>query len=219
MMLMSTSTALVPAPALLGVQASALIAWKASLDYQSQPVLQSWGNTSVPCNWRGIRCGTGVHWGRRHPLISGISLRGMQLRGTLESLNFSALKTLTCLNLSHNHLTRTIPPSIEVLEELNVLLLQGNQIRGSIPLCLANLTKIHSLMLQENKVSGEIPRHICNMTSLVTLNLSYNHLDGNIPSEIGHLNHLVILDFSNNNLSGTIPSNVGDLTKLTTLYL
>jgi len=79
----------------------------------------------------------------------------MRLRGALESLNFSALRTLTRLDLSHNLLAGSIPPSIEVLGKLHALLLQGNQIRGSIPLGLGNLTKLHSLMLHENELSGE----------------------------------------------------------------
>ncbi|VAH99148.1 unnamed protein product [Triticum turgidum subsp. durum] len=172
MMMIATAAALVPEAAVLAGQARALLVWKASLDDQSQHTLQSWENISAPCSWRGITC-TGQH---RRPVISGISLRAMRLRGVLGPLDFSALATLTCLDLSHNQLSRSIPAGIEVLGELRALLLQGNQIRGSIPLGLANLTKLRSLMLHENEISGGIPRHIGNMSSLLTLNLSVNHL-------------------------------------------
>ena len=79
------------------------------------------------CSWHGVSCT--VHQGR--PVISGITLREMQLRGTLELLNFTMLTTLTSLDLSHNYLSGGIPPGIKILEDLQSLLLQGNQIRGS----------------------------------------------------------------------------------------
>uniref|UniRef100_A0A8I6XLE4 non-specific serine/threonine protein kinase n=1 Tax=Hordeum vulgare subsp. vulgare TaxID=112509 RepID=A0A8I6XLE4_HORVV len=179
-------------------QTGALLAWKASLSPQSQDALQSWGNMSAPCRWRGIRCG-----GCR-PMITAISLPGMRLRGTLESLDFSALRTLVALELSHNELTGSIPANIKLLKELHALLLHDNQIRGSIPPVLANLTKLRLLMLHENQVSGEIPRQIGEMGNLVSLNLSNNYLVGPIPCEIGRLKHLVKLDLSSNDLSGLV---------------
>ncbi|KAI4991579.1 hypothetical protein ZWY2020_039965 [Hordeum vulgare] len=121
-------------------QATALLTWKAKLDNQSQYTLRSWKNTSAPCRWRGIRCT--VHRHRRRPVISGISLPGRRLRGSLVSLNFSALTTVTRLDLSYNHLVGNIPPDIKALVELENLLLQGNQIRGSIPLELAYTTRV-----------------------------------------------------------------------------
>ncbi|KAE8802436.1 putative LRR receptor-like serine/threonine-protein kinase [Hordeum vulgare] len=220
LLLLTMAIAVTSAPDLAAVpaeQATALLTWKAKLDNQSQYTLRSWKNTSAPCSWRGIRCT--VHRHRRRPVISGISLPRRRLSGSLVSLNFSALTTVTRLDLSYNHLVGSIPPDIKALVELENLLLQGNQIRGSIPLGLTNLTKLCSLMLDQNEVSGEIPRQIGNMTNLMTLTLSHNHLVGHIPSEVGHLKHLVTLDLSSNNLSGSIPRNVGNLTKLTTLFL
>ncbi|KAM0917437.1 hypothetical protein ACQ4PT_009511 [Festuca glaucescens] len=178
--LVPPNAALLPS---LDIQAGALLAWKATLSNQSQHALRSWGNMSTLCSWRGIRCGMRQH----RPMITSIYLRGMRLGGTLESLDFSVLRTLTSLDLSCNSLAGSISPSIEVLGELHALLLQGNQIRGSIPPSLANLTKLHSLMLHDNQISGEIPRQIGKLSSLVSLNLSSNQLIGNIPCEIGNL--------------------------------
>uniref|UniRef100_M8BZ73 non-specific serine/threonine protein kinase n=1 Tax=Aegilops tauschii TaxID=37682 RepID=M8BZ73_AEGTA len=132
------------------------------------------------------------------------TLPGMRLRGTLESLDFSALRTLVALELSHNELTGSIPVNIKLLKELRALLLHDNQIRDSIPPVLANLTKLQLLMLHDNQVSGEIPRQIGEMGNLVRLNLSNNYLVGPIPCEIGHLKHLLKLDFSSNDLSGPV---------------
>ncbi|KAM0917445.1 hypothetical protein ACQ4PT_009514 [Festuca glaucescens] len=203
---MATAAALVSEAAVLPSlerQARALLAWKATLNNESQDSLQSWGNISAPCNWRGIRCG--MHkLGRRRPLITSISLRGMRLRATLDSLDFSALRTLTSLDLSHNELTGSIPSSMGLLTELDTMLLHANKIRCSIPPAFANLTKLRFLILQENQLSGEIPRQIGKLSNLVSLNLSSNHLVGTIPCEVGHLEHLVELDLSQNVFSGLV---------------
>ncbi|KAI4974545.1 hypothetical protein ZWY2020_047825 [Hordeum vulgare] len=110
----ATAVALVPDTTVLARQARALLVWKTSLDDHSQHTLQSWENMSTPCSWRGISC-TGQH---RRPVISGISLRGMRLRGALGPLDFSALATLTRLDLSHNHLGGSIPAGIDILRDL-----------------------------------------------------------------------------------------------------
>ncbi|XP_074333177.1 receptor-like protein 6 [Apium graveolens] len=67
------------------------------------------------------------------------------------------LLSLRFLNLSHNHLTGHIPPSI------------------------ANLTVLESLDLSSNQLEGEIPLQLTGLYSLALLNLSYNKLRGHIP--------------------------------------
>ncbi|KAI4968966.1 hypothetical protein ZWY2020_046296 [Hordeum vulgare] len=183
-------------PSLLQEQAGALLAWKATL--QSHPAqLQSWstGNkTSWPCSWYGISCS--MHQPRHQEVIIGISLPGLRLRGELDALNFTVLRTLTSINLS------------------------DNQIRGSFPPALASsLPNLRHLILQDNEFSGEIPREIKHLEGLVRLNLSSNLLSGPIPGELGFLKELDTIDFSKNNLTGPIPRNLGNFTKLTTLYL
>ncbi|CAM0908269.1 unnamed protein product [Alopecurus aequalis] len=177
-------------------QAGALLAWKATLENHPTQ-LPSWGranSTSRPCSWHGISCSK--HQAGHQEVITQISLRGLGLRGELHNLNFSALATLTSIQLAHN------------------------QIRGSFPPALpSSLPNLRHLMLQENELSGKIPTQIGKLENLATLVLSNNHLSGPIPSELGHLKKLVRLDFSSNNLSGSIPTNLGNLTELTILYL
>ncbi|KAF7005461.1 hypothetical protein CFC21_020583 [Triticum aestivum] len=197
-------------------QAGALLAWKATL--QSHPAqLHSWSrgnNTSTwPCSWYGIECSK--HQASHQEVITKISLRGLRLRGELDALNFTALATMTSIQLSHNRLTGRIPPGIVSLRDLRFLLLQRNQIRGPLSPALASLKKLRCLMLQQNELSGEIPRQIGELGNLVTLNLSANHLFGPIPGELGYLKKLV----SDNHLMGPIPNIFGFLTKLTMLYL
>ncbi|XP_037488522.1 MDIS1-interacting receptor like kinase 2-like [Triticum dicoccoides] len=200
-------------------QAGALLAWKGTLEsYPAQ--LQSWGmgnNTTWPCSWYGIECSK--HQASHQEVITKISLRGLRLRGELDALNFTALATLTSIQLSHNRLTGRIPPGIVSLTELRFLLLRRNQIRGPLSPALASLKKLRCLMLQQNELSGEIPTQIGELENLVSLNLSDNHLYGPIPSELGYLKKLARLDFLNNDLTGPIPRNLGNLTKLTILYI
>uniref|UniRef100_A0A452ZSJ3 Leucine-rich repeat-containing N-terminal plant-type domain-containing protein n=1 Tax=Aegilops tauschii subsp. strangulata TaxID=200361 RepID=A0A452ZSJ3_AEGTS len=130
LVLLPPGMALVPS---LEEQAGALLAWKDTLE-SSPAQLQSWGrenNNSWPCSWHGIQCSK--HRARHQEVITGISIQGLQLRGKLESLNFTALRTLTSIQLSNN------------------------QIRGSFPPALASsLPNLRHLMLQENELSGEI---------------------------------------------------------------
>ncbi|KAE8797634.1 putative LRR receptor-like serine/threonine-protein kinase [Hordeum vulgare] len=174
-------------------QAGALLAWKATLSNHSQDSLQSWGNMpSAPCGWRGIRCAAQTT--RRHRLvITVVSLRGLKLRGSLESMDFSALSTLTTLDLSHNKIAGSIPSSIGHLRELHALLLHRNQIRGSIPPSIGNLTKLITLRLSNNELVGSVPQEIGNLVTLKGLNLSVNQLEDHIPTSIGNLTQLSTL--------------------------
>ena len=157
MIMMDTSAALASDAVVLRGQARALLVWKDSLDNQSQHALRSWGNTSAPCNWRGITCGSSVHWRRRRPVITGISLRDMQLGGTLESLNFSALRTLTRLDPSSNQLVGHIPCEIGHMKHLVALKLSSNNLSSKIPNSIGGLTKLTSLYLYGNQHYGQIP--------------------------------------------------------------
>lgn len=153
-------------------------------------------------------------------MITKVSLPGLRLGGLAPLDYFSALRTLTSLDLSRNELTGIIPPSIDgLLGELRVLLLHGNQIRGSIPPALGNLVHLQKLVLSDNMLSGPIPGSFRNLTKLTTLNLHQNQLSGLIPPELGHLASLEELELENNTLTGPIPKTLGNLTRLTSLYL
>ncbi|CAM0950528.1 unnamed protein product [Alopecurus aequalis] len=213
LIMIATSVALVSAAAVppsLENQAGALLAWKDTLSNQSKVSLQSWGNiSSAPCTWRGIRC---AHRHQHQLVITSVSLRGMRLRGTLESIDFPVLSTLTNLDLSHNQLGGSIPSSMAHLRYLQALLLHDNQIRGSIPSALANLTKLTTLLLSNNKLVGSVPPEIGNLATLKELDLRVNQLEGSIPTSIGNLTQLttMFLD-TNNKFIGSIPQEISNL--------
>ncbi|KAK3432489.1 hypothetical protein EUGRSUZ_E04369 [Eucalyptus grandis] len=78
---------------------------------------------------------------------------------TMKEQEIWLLHSLVGLNLSHNHLT------------------------GSIPLTLGNLTSLGWLDLSSNKLSGVIPRKLGDLASLGCLNLSKNQLTSRIPQD------------------------------------
>ncbi|KAG4936836.1 hypothetical protein JHK82_051057 [Glycine max] len=182
-------------------EANALLKWKASLDNQSQALLSSWGGNSPCSNWLGIACD-------HSKSVSNITLRGIGLTGTLQTLNFSSLPNILILDMSHNSLNGSIPPQIGVLSQLTHLGLGVNNLSGPIPSTIGNLTKLTKLSLRSNKLSGPIPSTIGNLTKLSTLALFSNKLSGNIPIELNKLSNLKILSFSYNNFIGPLPHNI-----------
>ncbi|URE07576.1 LRR receptor-like serine threonine-protein kinase [Musa troglodytarum] len=201
-----------PASTSLASQGRVLLQWKASL--RSQQSLRFWNLSTSPCSWRGITCSL-----RRHRVITEVNLPSMGLDGPLHPLNFSALPSLTGLNLTFNRLSGQIPPTIATLSELISFDVRGNDITGTIPARISSLTKLRSLNLSGNKISGSIPLSLGNMTSLDFLILSGNGFSGSIPEEMGDLQNLQELDLSANFLTGSIPQSLGNLSQLSLLDL
>jgi Leucine-rich repeat (LRR) protein len=87
-----------------------------------------------------------------------LSLSGMNLQGTLPSLNASA-KTLTSLILSHNQLTGTIPVSYQH-HSWKLLDLSYNKISGSLlpPTSFGSTSTLATVLLEVNRLSGDIPQ-------------------------------------------------------------
>ncbi|MCO5558888.1 hypothetical protein L7F22_012478 [Adiantum nelumboides] len=64
---------------------------------------------------------------------------------------------LLALDLSHNLLTGSIPPSLANITSLETLDLSYNQLSGTIPSTLATLTFLSNFNVAHNKLSGPIP--------------------------------------------------------------
>ncbi|XLT15061.1 hypothetical protein HN51_060751 [Arachis hypogaea] len=134
------------------------------------------------------------------------------------------------LNLSHNHISGSLPEHIgHIMPSLGDLILGNNLINGSIPKSLCQVD-LHILDLSKNRLSGKIPNCWKDNKVWEEINLSSNKLSGAVPSSFGnlsslrwlHLNdnslhgeflasmtnlpHLLIMDLGENQLSGTIPS-------------
>ncbi|XP_021643034.2 MDIS1-interacting receptor like kinase 2-like [Hevea brasiliensis] len=194
-----------------GKEADSLLKWKASLDNQSQSVLDSWVG-SRPCNWDGVTCDSSGS-------ITNLSLINLGLRGTLHSFNFSCFPNLLSLDISNNSLHGTLPSHILNLSKITSLNLSINHLTGNIPYEIGMLTDLSKLDLSSNNLTGSIPISITNLKNLSILSLWGNKLSGSIPSEIGFLKFLKRLELWNNSLTGAIPPSIGKLRELSILYL
>ncbi|KAJ9540626.1 hypothetical protein OSB04_027132 [Centaurea solstitialis] len=150
-------------------------------------------------------------------------------------------RSLTSLDLAHNHLSGFIPECWTKLPSLDFLNLENNNLSGGIPRTLGSLSSLRSLNMCNNKLSGRLPVSIKNLTglqilqlarnelvgripvwfgrklpSLKILNLRSNHFHGNINHELCHLSAIHILDLAHNNLSGNIPRCFNNFSALST---
>nr|GMD96804.1 probable leucine-rich repeat receptor-like protein kinase At1g35710 [Ipomoea batatas] len=195
-------------------EVGALLAWKSSLHSKSQRLLSSWVVGSDPCKWTGIACDGGKS-------ITGLNLTSYELKGTLQTMNFSSLAYLQVIDLSNNSLHGSIS-FIKVmvgLKDMTTLHLHQNQFLGHIPQEIGLLTSLVSLRLSQNNLTGQIPTSIGNLQNLRLFHLKGNQLSGHIPQEIGNLQNLTFLSLAGNQLSGHIPQEIGLLTTLVLLSL
>ncbi|EEF28102.1 serine-threonine protein kinase, plant-type, putative, partial [Ricinus communis] len=146
--------------------------------------------------------------------ISEIHLSRNRIQGSLEHPFFCGSVLLTVLDLSHNHMTGSIPSWIGGLPQLGYLLLSNNNFEGEIPIQLCKLNYLSVVDLSYNKLTGSIPLEFGNLSEIKLLNLSHNSLIGSIPTTFFNLSQIESLDLSNNKLQGSIPL---ELTKLYSL--
>jgi Leucine-rich repeat (LRR) protein len=139
-----------------------------------------------------------------------------QLEGSIPS-TLGSCSNLQSLDLSHNSLTGSIPPSLFQLRNLTKLLLISNDISGSIPPEIGNCSSLVRLRLGNNGIAGGIPKTVGDLRSLNFLDLSGNRLSGSVPDEIGRCTELQMIDLSNNTLEGPLPNSFSSLSGLQVL--
>jgi uncharacterized protein YjbI with pentapeptide repeats len=124
--------------------------------------------------------------------------------------------SLTKLNLNHNQLNGSIPPSIWGIFNLSVLDLSQNQFSGNlIPTymgtpCPTSLTKLN---LGSNSLDGSFPMNLlnCSNTILQQINLDHNYFNGTLNMLVWDQDYLlpdlvVFISMVNNSISGLEPS-------------
>ncbi|KAL7086724.1 hypothetical protein ACP275_13G018200 [Erythranthe tilingii] len=137
---------------------------------------------------------------------------------------WSLSPTLKYLNLSHNHLSGTLPHSIpSIFIDLSFNNFSGpipllhpntmhfqlsqNMFSGSISsICTTVPMDLNFLDLSSNQLAGKLPNCWKNKSYLNFLILAENSFSGGIPRTLGYLSSLQVLNLRNNNLSGGLPS-------------
>ncbi|RZB67401.1 Receptor-like protein Cf-9 [Glycine soja] len=178
--------------------------------------------------------------------LTYLNLSSTDLSGHLDLHEFSKLKNLKYLDLSHNRLLSinfdstadyilpnlqflylsccnisSFPKFLPLLQNLVVLDLSHNSIRGSIPQwfhekLLHSWKNIHFIDLSFNKLQGDLP---IPPNGIGYFSVSNNELTGNFPSAMCNASSLKILNLAHNNLTGPIPQCLGTFPSLWTLDL
>ncbi|KAG2692415.1 hypothetical protein I3760_08G053200 [Carya illinoinensis] len=200
-------------------EADALLAWKATLQYETQSHLSSWiflpnnatdssstsNSSKSPCSWFGVDCNSSTG------SVVRINLSDSSVRGSLKEFSFSSFRNLEYIDLRMNSLFGNIPPQISSLSKLIYLDLSANQFSGKIPPEVGLLANLEVLLLCKNKLNNSIPQEIGQLRSLGELALHSNSLEGPVPNSFGNLSKLAYLNLYSNSLSGSIPSEIGNL--------
>ncbi|KAF0929143.1 hypothetical protein E2562_016382 [Oryza meyeriana var. granulata] len=153
------------------------------------------------------------------PSIRSFDVSGNNMSGDISGLSFPG--TLALLDLSSNHFTGVIPPSLTGCARLKTLNLSYNGLAGAIPDSIGDIAGLEVLDVSWNHLTGAIPGGIGNAcTSLRVLGASSNNISGSIPESLSSCHALRLLDVANNNVSGAIPAAVlGNLTAVESLLL
>ncbi|XVE53134.1 hypothetical protein DITRI_Ditri02bG0180000 [Diplodiscus trichospermus] len=216
---------------------SALLQFKNSLSISSGSELcrgsylktESWNQSSDCCSWEGVTCHSKL--GR----VIGLDLSCSPLKGNLPYNNslfllqdlqwlnlahidlgleipgeFSKLRSLTHLNLSHTRSYGLVTEPISLLSALVSLDLSFTSLvldNHGFNMIVHNLTKLENLFLDRVEMSLVEPNSLRNLTSsLRHLSLYFCQLQGKFPSEVFNLPYLEKIILSKNeNLSGYLP--------------
>lgn len=156
-------------------------------------------NTSTEyCQLFGVTCTDGA-------VVDTIILGSNQLSGPLPASFFSALSTLTYLQLDHNALSGSLPSTIGSLTLLGELDLDHNSLRSQIPESLGRLASVQYLFLNANQLSGAMPTSMSSLTSVQFFNLASNNLYGPVPTSLSLLSNLHSLALAGSGLCGAWP--------------
>ncbi|XP_027941340.1 receptor-like protein 7 [Vigna unguiculata] len=173
-----------------------------------------------------------------------LRLSSNNLTALVDSHQFSKLKNLILLDLSHNaFISINFDNSADILPNLRLLYLSSCNI-STFPKFLANLQNMEELDLSNNKIRGSIPQgfleQLLHWKNIETIDLSFNKLQGDLPippsgtedflisnnelsgdisSKICKASSLRILNLAHNNLSGHIPQCLGTFPSLEVLDL
>eukprot|EP00257_Ricinus_communis_P028215 XP_025015629.1 receptor-like protein 13 [Ricinus communis] len=165
--------------------------------------------------------------------ISEIHLSRNRIQGSLEHAFFRGSDLLIVLDLSHNHMTGSIPSWIGGLPQLGYLILSNNNFEGEISIQLRKLNYLSVVDLSHNKLTGPIhPCLKCSSNPDRIFHTGVNDLSSNME---GHLElimkslslsyegmiatYISGIDFSCNNFTGSIPHEFGNLSEIKLLNL
>eukprot|EP00253_Pinus_taeda_P028348 PITA_28348 len=101
-------------------------------------------------------------------------------------------------------------PKIEVWE-VEKIHIGENHLTGTIPSSIQQLSRLSVFDFSHDEIGGKIPPEIGKLANLTYLNLEWNIFNGSIPSTLGRLQKLERLHLDKNKLRGSIPMEIGGI--------
>ncbi|GIL58705.1 hypothetical protein Vafri_13688 [Volvox africanus] len=127
------------------------------------------------------------------------------------SLRLNAISDLRVLDLSHNQLIGTLPPSVASSNLLTVLRVTGNQLSGVLP--NGNWSSyLMEVDLSDNKFTGQADIGFLTKPSLIKLNLASNNFSFDIKALANKLpenNSMLYFNISHNDVYGQLTEQLG----------
>ena len=110
------------------------------------------------------------------------------------------LSSLKRLDLSANHITGTIPASLQALQTIKEISFAGNALYGAIPFGMEKLVDLELINLSGNMITGTFPDGLLLLAmkyNLKTIIINSNLITGFLPDKLADCN-LNILYLSDN---------------------
>ncbi|WOH05356.1 hypothetical protein DCAR_0624772 [Daucus carota subsp. sativus] len=118
------------------------------------------------------------------PSVMEIIMRNNQIQGKIPENILSNLSYLQVLDLSHNQLTESIPPSLFTHPTLQQLTLSYNNLQAIQSPATSNYQNtLIEIDLSNNNIHGFLPGFMGRMPSLSALSLENNKFTGMIPTQ------------------------------------
>ncbi|GMN25805.1 hypothetical protein TIFTF001_001068 [Ficus carica] len=168
-------------------------------------------NSSVLCNWTGVRCNF-------KGIVEKLDLSNLNLSGRVSD-HIQRLSGLSSLNISCNGFATSLPKSLSDLVSLRTIDVSQNNFVGNFPTGLGRSAALTLVNASSNNFSGFLPEDLGNATSLESLDFRGSFFEGSIPLSYNSLQKLKFLGLSGNNLTGSIPRELGQLSSLETIIL
>ncbi|GFZ00351.1 leucine-rich repeat protein kinase family protein [Actinidia rufa] len=128
-------------------------------------------------------------------------------------------KRVIRIQIGHQNLKGSLPPSLSSLTALQKLELMSNQLTGPVP-SLAGLSSLQFLLLSDNNFSSIPSDFFLGMTSLQGVFLDYNPFSAwAIPENLRNASNLQAFSANSANITGKIPDFFAEFASLTTLHL
>lgn len=153
--------------------------------------------------------------------VVSIHLSNNNLHGRVPA-QLRHLPQLMTLDLSHNHLTGSLPQTDALGHYLRLthLKLDHNQLTGELPAAIGWNMILKQLQLDHNFFRGTIPQEWgTNLRNLREWTMGTNFVTGTIPATLGGLKHLQVLEWNDNQLTGPLPFSLCQVTTLKTVKL